>query len=359
MSTIASIPTQARTDTVFQQNITLINPQNLPQGIVDIEEGYLTAHVDGVVIAVESDDNYLVRLFATAEDNTTALVAIEYRKNSGSWTTLKSLTKAVDNTGDAFTQTDFDLSNSNEGTINLDTDDTLQFRLSIDVTAGTLNSGIALPPGIADDPWRFLVTGILETRHILAHGTGSNDGKLVVEDSTDGTITPIIDIDEGVEYVGPTKLAGLSDSLTDTQKLAIKEKLGAVAKVLYDPATKLELTSADNYGDALGATFDTFALSADLDLTRPLHVVASQVATVLPLARTIYSVHTFHLEALQTEDLSSGLYHLMGATFALNPSGSGDHWSIYLRIDPTDLDEVDMLAIDESDVYIHRIYQEY
>ena len=39
---------------------------------------------------------------------------------------------------------------------------------------------------------------------------------------------PIIDIEEGAEYVGPTKLVGLSDDLNNGEQITIQDKIGMV-----------------------------------------------------------------------------------------------------------------------------------
>ena len=45
------------------------------------------------------------------------------------------------------------------------------------------------------------------------------------DSSTEGTTTPIIDVENSAEYIGPTKLAGLPTDLTDTEKSSIRTKL--------------------------------------------------------------------------------------------------------------------------------------
>ena len=110
----------------------------------------------------------------------------------------------------------------------LDTDDYLDFQLVLTVGAG----GLGTPNHVittAGNHLSMLITGIVETRHILSHGIGDNAGMLVVEDSSDNSVTPIFQISGGVDMVSPTKLSGLAEGLSDTEKAAIRTKIGVSA----------------------------------------------------------------------------------------------------------------------------------
>ena len=224
MSPVAAIPNQGPDDTVARRVLDLISPVDIPQGIVTIENGYFRARVDGTVLLFDADDDMLIRFWAYTENATTLDIDIEVSTDNANWSVLKSFSGTLAASASVVLN-NLTLSSTTDSSFTLDEDDELRFRIVIDVTAGEIQSPIVGAPVPADDQWTVKVTGVRETRHILAHGTGNTDGNIVVEDSTDGTITPIIDIDNGVEYVGPTKLAGLSDSLTDGEQEVIGSKL--------------------------------------------------------------------------------------------------------------------------------------
>ena len=114
-----------------------------------------------------------------------------------------------------------------EQSFSLDTDEELNFRF-VYPTPGVYS----FTNHSQTDNLEIKVSGIRETRHVLAHGVGSYDGQIVITDSDSDTTTAIIDIDadDGPTYVGPVSLANLvtptSDDLT-----SIQEKLGIE---LYD-----------------------------------------------------------------------------------------------------------------------------
>ena len=361
MDSLFNIPAQAAADNTYTQELTLTDPDNLPQGIVSIEEGYFIAHVDGVVITFEEDDDWLVRLYTTASDNARAKMTLEYQKNSGVWTRLRALTADVDHVGQSLTQTNFELETDSDLSVTLDTDDTLKIRLILDVVQGSIGTTILLPPGFADTPWRFLVTGIRETRHILAHGTGDNDGKIVVEDSTDGTITPIIDIDDGVDYVGPTKLSGLADDLTNSEKDSIRTKINA-GRFLYNPSGNPALVqnagSINSYLD--GTTTPTpYTLSEALDLSKTLFIKCTQDIAIIDSSYDIISIVELNLRLLRDSDFDSeGFAYLISAKQNRNPSSGSNAWALFVRIDEDNLDRIALGSIDESNIRITRIWQE-
>ena len=224
MSPVAALPNQGPDDTIARRVLHLMSPVDIPQGIVTIENGYFRARVDGTVLLFDADDDMAIRFWTYTENATTLDIDIEVSTDNANWSVLKSYSGTLPASA-AVVLNDLTLSSTTDSSFTLDEDDELRLRIVIDVTAGEIQSPIVGAPAPADDQWVVKVTGVRETRHILAHGTGNTDGNIVVEDSTDGTITPIIDIDNGVEYVGPTKLAGLSDSLTDGEQEVIGSKL--------------------------------------------------------------------------------------------------------------------------------------
>ena len=221
---VAALPNQAADDTIARRTLFLRNPVDIPQGIVTIEDGYFQARVDGTVLLFDADDDMLIRFWAYTPSSTTLDIDIEASTDNANWSTLKSFTGTLAASA-SVVLSNLTLSSTTDSSFTLDEDDELRLRIVIDVTAGEIQSPIVGAPAADDDPWAVKVTGVRETRHILAHGTGATDGNIVVENSTDGTIIPLIDIDDGAEYIGPTKLAGLDGDLTQSEQAAIQTKL--------------------------------------------------------------------------------------------------------------------------------------
>ena len=209
----------------------LFNPNSvLPQTILSPDDdGRLTAQVDGVELKFDADDDYTLTVLGPTETGTTITLSVQAAENGGSFATVKSFSGALTfNGGPQVRSNPVALTSVSDVVYSLDTDDYLDFQLVLTVGVG----GLGTPNHVittAGNHLSMLITGIVETRHILSHGIGDNSGKLVVEDSSDNSVTPIFDISGGVDMVSPTRLTGLVEDLSNTEKSAIQTKLGVSA----------------------------------------------------------------------------------------------------------------------------------
>ena len=209
----------------------LFNPNSvLPQTILSPDDdGRLTAQVDGVEVKFDADDDYTLTVLGPTETGTTITLSIQVSENGGSFETIKSFSGALTfNGGPQVRSNPVDLSSDTDVTYSLDTDEYLDFQLVLTVGVG----GLGTPNHVittAGNHLSTLITGIVETRHILSHGIGDNAGMLVVEDSSDNSVTPIFEITGGVDMVAPTRLTGLVEDLSSTEKSSIQTKLGVSA----------------------------------------------------------------------------------------------------------------------------------
>ena len=206
----------------------LWNPNSvLPQTILSPDDdGRLTAQVDGVEVKFDADDDYTLTVLGPTETGTTITLSVQAAENGGSFETVKSFSGALSFTGGPQVRSNpVALTSVSDVVYSLDTDDYLDFRLVLVIGAG----GLGTPNHVittAGNHLAMLITGIVETRHILSHGIGDNAGRLVVEDSSDNSVTPIFQISNGVDMVAPTRLTGLVGDLSGTEKSAIQTKLG-------------------------------------------------------------------------------------------------------------------------------------
>ena len=180
-------------------------------------------------IKFDADDDYILTVLGPTETGTTITLSIQAAENGGSFATVKSFSGALSFTGGPQVRSNpVALTSVSDVEYSLDTDDYLDFQLVLTVDAG----GLGTPNHVittAGNHLSMLITGIVETRHILSHGIGDSAGKLVVEDSSDNSVTPIFQISGGVDMVSPTRLTGLVEDLSNTEKSAIQTKLGVSA----------------------------------------------------------------------------------------------------------------------------------
>ena len=206
---------------------------DLPQGLVFINgNDDLKSRVDGLVLTFPQSANYDLKLTSNVTSNTTVNVKLQARireggsgSDTGEWTTVKSAVQALANTGQNVVNT-IQVSSNADVSFTLDDDWELRFRWAFSLDAGSAT--IVIFEHFNNDDLTMHVSGVRETRHLIAHGTGSNSGSIVAINSSDDTETELIDIDNGAEYVGPTKLSGLASDLTATEQGSIKDKLNIV-----------------------------------------------------------------------------------------------------------------------------------
>ena len=183
---------------------------DVPQGIIQRTAGRngYEAQVDDVVLFFDNDTSWNVPLTTQNASDTDAAVGsilFQVRVNdTGDFTTLYSgsinLAGGADGTFDIGM---IAVGTDNERTYTLDTDETLEFIWSWNVGVGSIASSTVYNTD-TDTPLQCKVSGIVEARHIIAHGTGTFEGMITATPS-EGTEIAIIDLegDDGPTYVGP------------------------------------------------------------------------------------------------------------------------------------------------------------
>ena len=200
------------------QAIVFLENNSLPQAILSPNgSGRYTAQVDGVEVKFDADDDYTLTVLGPTETGTDITLSIQAAENGGSYSTIKSFSGVLPFSGGPQVRSNaVDLTATTDTTYSLDTDDYLDFRLVLTVSVG----GLGTPNHIVTTAGNFLamlITGIIETRHVLAHGVGSNANMITIDNSLDDSSTAIIDIegDDGPTYVGPVALSALLDGDAD------------------------------------------------------------------------------------------------------------------------------------------------
>ena len=172
----------------------------LPQSLIVVETGKLKARIDGVVVLFDTD--YVSNLVGTLPVDGAAQVSLILQGRIGETGAWRTIAAGVTTWADGVSQGTISLANSN-ASFSLDTNDLLEFRWVYSLLQGT--RGEIFTHHSQTEDLAVKVSGIRETRHVLAHGTGDNAGKITIEDSVAGTTTAIINIGAhgGPTYVGP------------------------------------------------------------------------------------------------------------------------------------------------------------
>ena len=211
-----ALDAQAADDGEQESNAALdaTRSDNIPQGIVkrtNARNGF-QARVDGVSVFFDDDGSWNVPLNVSdvnAINANTAAGTLSFQariNDTGDWNTVYSGTL---NLAAAAVGT-FDIGMAAQGTdtertYNLDLDETLDFIWVWDVTSGNVSATTVYPTNaVIATPLECKISGIRESRHIFAHGTGTFDGQLTATPS-EGTEVALIDMeaDDGPTYVGP------------------------------------------------------------------------------------------------------------------------------------------------------------
>ena len=203
------------------------------------------------------------------------------------------------------------------------------------------------------DALTVLVSGTLDERHTFGFGSGDNADSIVAVAAGESTETPIFDMEEDGEHVGPTKLAGLVDDLTQDERIALVGKL-MPKTTLYNPNSPTRLATAGGVGafEDDSSTPTTINLSTDLDMDRDLRVLLDE-------GLRHYTV-IFPLGILEDGDFNSdNEIHLVSSTQSGNPSSGSANFNLYMRIDTDDLTTVLMGAPDEGDIDLVRMEQRF
>ena len=172
----------------------------LPQSLIVVDTGKLKARIDGVVVLFDTD--YVSNLVGTLPVDGVAQVSLALQGRVGETGAWRSIAAGVTTWADGVSQGTIPLANAN-ASFSLDTDDLLEFRWIYSLLQGA--RGEIFTHHSQTEDLAVKVSGIRETRHVLAHGTGENAGKITIEDSVAGRTTAIIDIGAhgGPTYVGP------------------------------------------------------------------------------------------------------------------------------------------------------------
>ena len=195
----------------FIANIHPNQIEDIPAGLLVVDSGKLKARIDGVGVTVPADEDYQFTFISFVENSGDSYPAyggaiqvmarvILADDTIGAWRILKSVAfnfLANDQGGVLTTVGTSDVS------FNLDTDDELEFGFRHVAVSGSRHESFVTFS--QTDHLELEISGIRETRHVLAHGTGDNEGQITIEKSDDGTVTPIIDVEAhgGPTYVGP------------------------------------------------------------------------------------------------------------------------------------------------------------
>ena len=142
------------------------------------------------------------------------------------WADLKTGTTTLLNYGSdenaPFVNT-ITVDNDNEVTLTLDEGGAVKFRLSIDIPVG-VDFNTASYASISGQSLQINFTGEVGTNHQLQWGRDSDEDYLQAHNSTTGETIDLFDAENGFEFVGPTKLAGLATDLTADEQAAIRTK---------------------------------------------------------------------------------------------------------------------------------------
>ena len=229
----------------------------LPQSLIVVETGKLKARIDGVVVLFDTD--YVSNLVGTLPVDGVAQVSLVLQGRVGDTGAWRSIAAGVTTWADGVSQGTISLANAN-ASFSLDTDDLLEFRWVYSLLQGA--RGEIFTHHSQTEDLAVKVSGIRETRHVLAHGTGENAGKITIEDSVADTTTAIIDIGAhgGPTYVGPVALRifeigedyGLDETVQyrDVIYRAIADITAAAEVPALDPDNWVELTvhGIEGYG---------------------------------------------------------------------------------------------------------------
>ena len=188
---------------VDYQDLLIFNHTNLPQTIVaENGDNKLEAQVDSVSINFPNGFDFAGVVDAPKEagaDDGLAVITVllRGRVNEGSWSPIKSATVTV---ASAFEQASAILTTSTDTQFALNTNDVLTVQIGYLVSSGARGPAQFRPQ---ENQMRIEITGVNETRHIIAHGTGSDAGFLTVLNSETDVETRLIDLGGSPAWVGP------------------------------------------------------------------------------------------------------------------------------------------------------------
>ena len=237
---------------------------DVPESLATVAGGNIRSRADGLDLVVLHTEAFpaLLRLTNSTPPAAGGEVGISVqlqgkKVSETDWTNLKSHTGTLSNSGPNSTHS-FNMGLSTSKTFTLDTDEELEFRFQYRVTAGSIAGGSIGPQ--SGEALSIEATGSVGTAHLFVHGQGTNEGKIVVIDTLNDVEEPVIDIENGVEYVGPTKLAGLDDGLSAAEQAAIRTKLDVPA--LADVNNAIYISAANT-----SVTDNHYTLTSTRNLT--------------------------------------------------------------------------------------------
>ena len=275
----------------------------LPQALLVITDGKFKARVDGVALLF--DTNYEVFFITTQPTDGAAQVSLTLQAKKTTdqvWTIIGTGTVFLaDGTG-SDTLTIAMLNRS----FSLDTDEELEFQWAYILVTGT--RGSALTYHTPTNDLVVKVSGIHETRHVLAHGIGDNAGKITIEESTDDVTTAIIDIEAagGPTYVGPMALRVFAIG-EDYGQNEIVEFEDVLYRAIADIADASEIPSLDtaNWSELSGHGIEGYGISVnDVSVVLSFEDVATAV-----FGGTIQIV-SYDLTLTEVTGLQTGVGHI-------------------------------------------------
>ena len=353
-------PVHFNTGDEFNRDTSIESQSGLPPVFVSLTDaGRMVANVDQTEFKFSSDDDFDIQFSAIVDGANPSvrftlyarirpLGVSDFSQPAHRLKEFDGALPAANSDGNY----EVTATNSEDVVLTLEATDEIDLFWTIEANSANYLSGLIRDPNTGDQ-LRVLVSGSSDQRHTFGFGTGDNEDSIVVVAAGETDETEIFDLDEDGEHVGPTKLAGLVDDLTQDERIALVGKL-MPKTTLYNPNSPTRLATAGGVGNFAddSSTPTTVNLSTALDLDRDLRVLLDE--------GTRHYMVIFPLGILEDGDFDSdNVVHLVSSTQSGNPSSSSANFNLYLRIDTDDLTTVLMGAPDEGDIDLVRIEQRF
>ena len=218
--------------------ITVRTTADLPATVLRQFDDVLEALTADVVIHFDADDDSSVLVLATATLASTIAVSLQGSVDGTNWTTIKTSPTTANLINS--TETTLTLSSTSDVSFTLARLDELEFRYLYEVVSGSMTLG-TLSPGLGT--FAVEVTGTSLPEHTFGFDAERN---IIYNDTVDSQFTPAVsnvqflhnsenDINFGpvsyvttrsLEHVGYTRLRGLANNLTSSERSGITSLLG-------------------------------------------------------------------------------------------------------------------------------------